>query len=131
MSQESSPKIPVLYVDNDKDSAEIILHWLEMNGCEAVSVSTGAAALTLLIDQKFEVCITEYLLPDCTGFELFQQARIECPGMAFILNTGDLRPVIKQEAALAGIYLLPKPTDLELLHHIVDSITHCSSSTAS
>jgi DNA-binding NtrC family response regulator len=122
MSQESSPKIPVLYVDNDKDSAEIILHWLEMNGCEAVSV---------LIDQKFEVCITEYLLPDCTGFELFQQARIECPGMAFILNTGDLRPVIKQEAALAGIYLLPKPTDLELLHHIVDSITHCSSSTAS
>jgi response regulator RpfG family c-di-GMP phosphodiesterase len=75
LQQEVSQKIPVLYVNKDKDTAEMILRWLEMNGCEAVSASSGTEALRLLEKQKFDLCIAEYNLLDCTCFELFQQAQ--------------------------------------------------------
>ncbi len=118
--------IPILCVDDDVDSLELTMLWLKMNGCEAMSALSGAEALKLLEKEKFELCIVDYKLPDCTGIELCKKARRKWPTMQFILNSADIRLTVQAEAATAGMHFISKPTDLDLLHRLVDSIVHCS-----
>ena len=118
--------VPVLYIDDDPDAAEIMSLWLQMSGCDAISVPNCEEALKLLEIHKFELCIVDYHLPDSTGVELCQQVRQKYPNLPFILNTGDMRQQVQTEAAQAGMHFLPKPTDLNLLLGVVKNIVPCS-----
>ncbi len=118
--------VPILCVDNEPDSVEMTLMWLKTKGCEAISVATCEEALELFETQKFELCIVDYRMPDLTGIELCQKARQKWPTMQFILNTADVRQEVQTQAAIAGMHFLPKPTDLDLLHDVVNGIVHCT-----
>lgn len=117
--------IPILCVDNDLDSLEMTLLWLKMNGCKATAVTSCEEAMQLIEVHKFDLCIIEYRLAGHSGVELCHAIRMRCPATSFILSSCDTRPKIQREAALAGMYFLAKPIDIELLHQIVSSIVHC------
>jgi CheY-like chemotaxis protein len=116
---------PILCVDNDPESAKLLLVWLQTSGCEAISASSCEEAIKLFETHKFELCIVDYRMPDATGVELCQQVRQKYPTLPFILNTGDVRPQVQTEAQQAGMHFFPKPTDLDALLQVVQSIVDC------
>jgi CheY-like chemotaxis protein len=57
--------------DNDIERSSIV-ELLSHEDVEIVAASTGAEALQMLTDSKFDSCVVDLRLPDMTGFELLE-----------------------------------------------------------
>lgn len=79
----------ILIVDDDPDLLFLAAHGLKNLGPDyrvttAVDVPT---ALNQAKKQRFDLIVTDYMLPERTGFELIQEVRQFSPGTQFILMT--------------------------------------------
>ena len=108
----------VLIVDDDADSADLLVQLLEMRGHHALSVNSAAHALAVAVEFQPEVAILDVGLPDMSGYELAQVLR-NCEGLAeckLIAVTGYSGDAVLARSKMAGFDLhLVKPVDLELL----------------
>lgn len=64
----------VLYVEDDEDSREALKMFFEMRGCEFTGASTVADGLDALREQRFDLVITDYNLPDQDGVAMLETA---------------------------------------------------------
>ena len=60
----------ILVVDDDKDIGEIICGYLSEVGYEMFFEPSGKNAIELLTKQKFDLVITDVLMPEINGIEL-------------------------------------------------------------
>jgi CheY-like chemotaxis protein len=108
----------VLIVDDDADSAELLVQLLEMRGHEVRSVNSGSGAVAEAAEFLPHVAILDVGLPDMSGYELAQLLR-KCPGMAeckLIAVTGYSGEAALARSKIAGFDLhFVKPVDLEML----------------
>ena len=74
----SAPRLKRLLVveDNELESKSIV-ELLGHSDIEITTVSTGAEALTKLLDSSFDCCVLDLRLPDMTGFELLDQIQAD------------------------------------------------------
>ena len=106
----------ILYVDDDKDSCELMelmLHQSEAS-FEVKSVSTVREALSLIEKQSFDFYILDYALTDGAGTELCRKIRQKDSQTPIMFFSAMARDVDRQRAMAAGAseYLV-KPNDLE------------------
>jgi len=117
-AREASLKRRVLIVDDDADSAELLVQLLEMRGHEVRSAGSASQAVAEVAVFVPEVAILDVGLPDMSGYELAQVLR-NCEGMAeckLIAVTGYSGDSALARSKIAGFDLhLVKPVDLELL----------------
>lgn len=83
----------VFVVDDDPVSLLMLRHILEVNGCEVVEATGVAEASELLAqsnDVRFDVIVSDYLMPDGTGLDLLEVAarRRGHSHTPFVLLTG-------------------------------------------
>jgi CheY-like chemotaxis protein len=108
----------VLIVDDDADSADLLVHLLEMRGHDARSVNSGSRAVAEAVEFRPDVAILDVGLPDMSGYELAQLLR-SCEGLAeckLIAVTGHSGDAALARSKMAGFDLhLVKPVDLEIL----------------
>src|SRR3954468_6851747 len=71
----------VLIVDDDADSADLLVQLLEMRGHHTRSVNSGSQAVAVAAEFQPEVAILDVGLLDMSGYELAQLLR-NCEGMA-------------------------------------------------
>lgn len=79
----------ILIVDDDPDLLFLVAHSVKNLGAD-YQVSTaggGTAALDQIQKQKFDLVVTDYMMPGLNGLELIQEMRRVAPGMQFILMT--------------------------------------------
>jgi len=117
-AREASLQRRVLIVDDDADSAELLVQLLEIRGHQARAAHCAADALSEAAEFLPHVAVLDVGLPDMSGYELAQLLR-KCEGLAecrLIAVTGYSGDAALARSKMAGFDLhLVKPVDLETL----------------
>ncbi|WP_181687257.1 ATP-binding protein [Halorhabdus salina] len=97
--------IRVLHVDDDPDFLERTSTMLDAEGDRLTveTASSGAKALEMLGEGRFECIVSEYELPGRDGLELLDAVRSEYPDVPFILYTARGSEGVASEAISAGV----------------------------
>jgi len=117
-ARETTLQRRVLIVDDDADSAELLVQLLQMRGHEVRSVHSAHRAIAEATEFLPHVAILDVGLPDMSGYELAPLLR-NSEGMAecrLIAVTGYSGDAALARSKVAGFDLhLVKPVDLETL----------------
>ena len=105
----------IVVIDDDALALDAMDGLLRSWGCRVVAARSAAEALIDLADTKCppDLVISDFLLSDqCTGIQAIEQVRAAfgVPIPAFLVS-GDISPVLQQEARHSGYHLLHKPVD--------------------
>ncbi|GAB4438352.1 MAG: hypothetical protein Fur0044_35100 [Anaerolineae bacterium] len=120
----------VLIVDDAKDILFLIMHSVKRLGpeYEVTTASDAAAALELIQKQKFDLIITDYMMPGMTGVDLAQAVRKVSPDTQVVLMTAhDTRGMRNTvETLQLGGYVGKPFTVPEILAVVQRAIAHTS-----
>ncbi len=118
---EESPLVGahVLVVDDDVGVRRSISEILEAEGCQVDQAGDGIEALEKLAQAHFDLALSDVVMPDKDGYDLFRAARERYPELPIALMTAfyyDREHVIKRSRmeGLEGV-LFKKPIDPERL----------------
>lgn len=103
--------IKILLVDDSAFMCNALKRELRAADIEAVSATSGHDALALISREKFDVVITDVMMPEMGGEELIQHLGKIAPGLPCIALTGnaetdEVRRIAKAPN-LAGILVKP------------------------
>ncbi len=107
---EKSLTIRLLVVDDDDTLLEMMTQRFDRKGIKIITAATGADALTLASQGRFDVALLDVGLPDINGLELLAKLKEQHPEMEVIMLTahGSIETAI--QAMKAGAYdFLTKP----------------------
>jgi PAS domain S-box-containing protein len=113
----------VLVVDDDLSVCQSVAGVLATQGCEVATASSGREAQRLLEASPFNLVLSDVVMPDVDGYELYMSVRSRFPATPVILMTAffyDRDHIIKRSklAGLDGV-LYKKPIDPARLIEIV------------
>ncbi len=117
-----SERRPILLVDDDDDSRELLGVLLENLGHQVLHARTGGQGLELLRARRPRVAIVDIGLPDMSGLEVARAGRttMESKEMKLIALTGFGQERDRLAALQAGFDLhLVKPVDIDVLEKMV------------
>jgi CheY-like chemotaxis protein/anti-sigma regulatory factor (Ser/Thr protein kinase) len=82
----------ILIVDDDPDIHALLVSTLKDTGCHAESASSGQEALAMLECVKYDLVLTDVLMPGMDGLELLQRIQQQCPAMPVMVMTAQNTP---------------------------------------
>jgi two-component system response regulator FlrC len=111
----------ILLVEDDQDTREVLVDFLDHAGYHAKAVASGAAAMEVLQTGRPCLILADYLLEDTDGKELRQRIRESLGASAppFVLLTGFSPGNLKD---VSGV-ILQKPIDCDRLLGVIAE--HC------
>jgi signal transduction histidine kinase len=111
----------VLVIDDEESVATTIEAILTMDGHQVTSVTTGADAVKLLNEKRFDVVLTDLRLGDMDGIDVLREVQRTSPETASIMLTGYASLESAVAALRSGAYdYLMKPSDVEELRATVN-----------
>jgi PAS domain S-box-containing protein len=124
----------ILVVDDDLGVCQSLAELLRHQGCEVVISTSALDALVETDRRRFDLVVSDVVMPDMDGYDLYMELKDRKPTLPVILMTGylyDRDHVIKRSklAGLATGVLYKKPIDLDRLKTIIH--THCTPRPAS
>jgi PAS domain S-box-containing protein len=102
----------LLVVDDEAEIAELLRSVLEGAGYDVATAESGAVALELLAEARFDAIVSDVRMPDIDGAALWQAVRERWPSLArrVLFVTGDtLSPQARQLLETTGCASLDKP----------------------
>jgi two-component system response regulator YesN len=106
----------VLVVDDNPSMASALFDILVFEGFETYMVSSGAQALQILHDHSIDVLLTDVIMPEMDGVELYRRTRQAYPQLTTILMTAYAADELIQQGMAEGIKtVLTKPIDIDFL----------------
>lgn len=104
----------ILIVDDDPETLAILSKLLEKDNHQATSCGTGAAAVALGSEERFDVILADIRLPDMDGLAVLRSFQDSSPDSAVILMTAFGTVEMAIQAIKAGAYdYVPKPFKLD------------------
>jgi CheY-like chemotaxis protein len=117
-----SPK-RVLVVDDTTDVAEFLQAMLLQLGHQVELATDGKAALREFEAAKYDLVITDYLMPEMNGVELARAMRRLKPGQLILMMTGSSLPLEAQvEPGLCADFILRKPFSITEFQGALESL---------
>jgi DNA-binding response OmpR family regulator len=119
-------KPKLLYVEDEKDVAEMLCVYFRMHGADAHHAQRGKQAIRLCARADFDLVILDVGLPDMTGYDVFRVLRQAGHKMPIIFLTQKAERMNR----LAGLELgavdyIVKPVDLdELRLRVRNALAH-------
>jgi PAS domain S-box-containing protein len=115
--------IRILVVDDDLGVCQSLRDLLSQEGCEVLVATGGREALTRLETAVVDLVLSDVVMPDLDGYELFQEVRRRFRGLPVVLMTAfhfDKDHVIKR-SRLAGVedVVYKKPIDPPRLRELI------------
>ncbi|MFQ5717916.1 MAG: response regulator [Acidobacteriota bacterium] len=119
MDQESEDLqgVTVLVVDDDPGVRHVVRGMLEGAGCVVGEAENGSAAIDRLTSARFDVVVTDILMPDREGIDTCMEVSARCPETGIVVMSGaDSADVyFSVAAALGATIALHKPFTREQL----------------
>ena len=112
--------IRILLAEDDNVMREYLTRALERSGYFVTSVDRGTAALPLLQDERFDLLLTDIVMPEMDGIELAQKASAIGPAMRVMFITGFAAVALQGGRTAPEAKLLSKPFHLKDLVMEVD-----------
>ncbi len=103
----------ILIVDDEAFIREILVRKLRTLGHECDSAEDGRSALELLAEQPYDLLMTDIMMPEMSGVDLFKEATKVRPELAVILVTSVVDLEVAVDALKLGAYdYITKPFSL-------------------
>jgi CheY-like chemotaxis protein len=108
----------VLLVDDNAVVRDMLVDLVSSLGYSADAASGGVEALALFDRGRYDIVLTDLLMPGMSGWEVLAAVRQRDPQMPIIIITGT--PAVGDpRAALPGVAVLRKPVDVTLLDTMI------------
>ena len=117
----------ILVVDDDMGICSTLKELLEAAGCKVETAHNGADGLRKVESSRFDVVLSDVVMPNMDGYELYQAIRERFPDLPVLMMTAfhyDKDHIIKRSRlkGLEGV-IFKKPVDPErLLEVIAESV---------
>ena len=112
----------ILLVEDEADVRESLQVQLEGEGHEVVATELGMEALALAESAKFDIVLTDVMLPDLNGLELVQRLNLLPHKPIIVVMTGHGSVEMAVKAMKAGAFeFLQKPFSVDVLSAMVAS----------
>ena len=112
--------IRILLAEDDQVMREYLTRALERSGYSVVAVDRGTAAIPLLESQRFDLLLTDIVMPEMDGIELAQKAGEMCGTLRIMFITGFAAVTLKAGREVPQARVLSKPFHLRDLILEVD-----------
>jgi two-component system response regulator HydG len=115
----------ILIVDEDRGFRKVVGKMLEKEGYRIVGADDGQTAISLLLEQPFDIVISELRLPDLDGIELMKQVNRKNTDLPVIFITAYGEVDSYMTLMNMGAYdYLNKPAPEKELLRIVKTASH-------
>jgi DNA-binding NtrC family response regulator len=105
-----SSKAKVLVIDDEQIVLKSCTRILSAEGYDVQIVQTGDEGLRKLVEEKFDVVLTDLKMPDMSGMEVLEKVLDSYPDMIVIMITGYSTVQTAVDAMKMGAYdYVPKP----------------------
>src|SRR5271166_1562330 len=113
--------LKVLVIDDEPFHAETVAESLERVGYECTVAVSGKEGARLLVQEDFDVILTDLKMADLDGLAILRKAKEEAPDAEVVMITGhgDVKTAVEAIKQGAANYLT-KPVDVAELRAIVD-----------
>jgi two-component system NtrC family sensor kinase len=125
LDEPSPVQARVLVVDDEAEIADLVRELLEGAGYDVMTAESGAVALALLDEARFDAVVSDLHMPDVDGASLWREIRSRHPALArrVLFVTGDtLSPTVRQFLDEARAESLLKPFSRADLLSKVDAL---------
>ena len=100
----------ILLAEDDRNLSRSIDILLTLEGYQVISVYNGEEALNKLLKQKYDMLITDIVMPNMNGIELVKKIRLVNPQIPILIVSGRLNdPLIAELERLNVTRILAKP----------------------
>ena len=114
--------IRILLAEDEQAMREHLTRALEKANYEVVAVDRGTAAIPLLDEQKFDLLLTDIVMPEMDGIELAQHCAAVCPETQVMFITGFSGVTLRAGQSVPKAKILSKPFHLRDLVLEVDRL---------
>lgn len=114
--------IRILLAEDDQVMREYLTRALERSGYSVTAVDRGTAALPLLQAERFDLLLSDIVMPEMDGIELAQRAGEIAPEMRVMFITGFAAVTLKAGKQVPQARVLSKPFHLRDLVLEVDRL---------
>jgi DNA-binding NtrC family response regulator len=116
------PQKKILVIDDNEHLRDSLSRSLSAIGYEVVAASDGVEGYDLLLQNRFDLVITDSQLPKIDGWHLLYIIKENRPYTPVLLIMGQSRDEIIEKMTTGQIdFLMFKPFRIGELHHIVQS----------
>jgi len=116
----------ILVVEDDRLNRDLICKVLRQEGHRVVEACDGAEALEILQMLRFDLVITDFVMPKLNGLKFVEQLHTLQPRMPIIFITGFLSAISGKTILEDVAEILPKPFELDVLRSTVQRLLHDS-----
>ncbi|MBW2393835.1 MAG: response regulator [Deltaproteobacteria bacterium] len=113
----------ILVADDDGGIARSLKEILTRDGCQVTTAGDGREALAALGEAKFDLVLSDVVMPNMDGYELFKAIQEQHPGLPVLMMTAfhyDKDHIIKRSrVAGLGAVLFKKPVDPDRLRQTI------------
>ena len=114
--------IRILLAEDDRVMREYLTRALERSGYSVAAVDRGTAAIPLLQDERFDLLLTDIVMPEMDGIELAQKASEMVPDLRVMFITGFAAVTLRAGKSMPQARVLSKPFHLRDLVAEVDRL---------
>lgn len=114
--------IRILLAEDDTSMREYLARALTRVGYDVAAVGCGTEAMPLLQAEKFDLLLTDIVMPEMDGIELAQKASVIDPGIRVMFITGFAAVALQGGRTAPEAKLLSKPFHLKDLVAEVDRL---------
>ncbi|WP_343525358.1 response regulator [Sphingomonas sp.] len=112
----------ILLAEDDTVMREYLTRALSRSGYRVTAVHCGTAALPHLENERFDLLLTDIVMPEMDGIELAQRAATIVPDLRVMFITGFAAVTLKAGQAMPNARVLSKPFHLRDLVMEVDRL---------
>ena len=110
----------LLIIDDEKIALRNLEHVMKKEGYDVTATQSGANALTILENRKFDVVLTDLRLEKVDGMQILKKTRELFPDTEVIMITGHATLDSAVESMKQGaFYYIAKPYKLEVVRKVV------------
>jgi CheY-like chemotaxis protein len=123
MSVVAPKKFRILVVDDQAIVRRCICIMLAHDGHEVETASSGGKAMALFERNKFDLVLTDYVMPEMRGDELVAAIKARAPKQPIVMVTADAEKLRESDRVPAGVdFLIGKPFSLEKLREAIATV---------
>jgi two-component system cell cycle response regulator CpdR len=112
----------ILLAEDDRVMREYLTRALERSGYAVTAVDRGTEAIPLLETERFDLLLTDIVMPEMDGIELAQRAGDIAPDMRVMFITGFAAVTLRAGKQVPQARVLSKPFHLRDLVLEVDRL---------
>jgi two-component system cell cycle response regulator CpdR len=124
----SMKSLSVLVADDEEEIRGLLVHWLVAAGHRVMSVTSGNEARKIILQHRFDVVVTDVLMPEGDGIQLINDLKVAQPNTRILAISGGGRYVesdncLKIALGLGAHAAVMKPFSREqLLAGVVEAL---------